>query len=63
MKKNKHAIDDLIGIKEAAQILEKSIQTLKIWDEKKKLSPIANTDFGGRIYSKKEVMKVKKELK
>lgn len=52
---SKYTLDDLIGIKEAARLCNRSQMTLRNWDKEGLLKPIGVTSFGGRVYSKKQV--------
>lgn len=49
------AEQDLITIKEAAEILGVSIDTLRRWDKSGKLSPVKTSDAGYRLYNKSQI--------
>ncbi len=46
---------DLISIREASEILDISLDTLRRWDENGRLPSIRNTPTGHRLYSKKAI--------
>ena len=47
--------EDLVTIKDAAEILGVSADTLRRWDKSGKLSPTAVSDAGYRLYSKSQI--------
>ena len=49
------AEQDLITISEAAEILGVSIDTLRRWDKKGKLSPVKTSDAGYRLYNRSQI--------
>src|SRR3989338_7937208 len=49
------AEQDLITISEAAEILGVSIDTLRRWDKKGKLSPVKTSDAGYRLYNRAQI--------
>ena len=55
MSKNKAELPKLLTIRQAAEILNVHVETLRRWDKKDKLKAIKVNDRGDRRYTQEEI--------
>lgn len=61
-RKNEIAPGDLLTIREAAELLDVSLPTLRRWDEAGKFKARRHPINGYRLYAKSDVLELRKKI-